>query len=205
MGYRLPYDLQDELSWYLCDSGAALGVRSSMGGIQAQLLRTSPAEPTERPKPGAALARYAAAGPEERLAMREERWKKQDEVIRLSWLTLSVCGSGPTVSSEPNIAPETYERVRIVHASLLLLVRAPRGNQHCRVLALVYGNTARARETDERQPLVACAAKASDREALLVEASHAYSRAHAEAQAEHRAQAQRRRRARLNGRLRESA
>jgi hypothetical protein len=88
-GYRLPPDLQGDLTWYWTEAESALGVRSTTGS-QVALLQARAMPEKERIDPGLALERWRLGGPEERKAMRAERWEREDQAARDVFQTLSV-------------------------------------------------------------------------------------------------------------------
>ena len=114
--YRLPPDLQADLVWYWCESEAGLGVRSSMGAQQQQLLASScPDPPPSTRDPGAALQRWRVASPEERHAMRVARWNAADDFLRSDWRTMKVAASPPSARQEQllgDLARTTSRRPR---------------------------------------------------------------------------------------------
>jgi hypothetical protein len=202
MGYRLSNDLVDDLTWYFNDAEAALGVRSSHGSTVARLLRSSLPDPVGPPvDPGAALERWRLATPDERRAIRAERWAREDDALRLYWQTMEATDDGHSIG-ETSIDGNVSARARRIHTAMTILVKSHSGPEHERVLFRVYGDPRHAIVSDERDRLRGYAGTADAREALLVEASRAYEAAHAEAMGEERAQGRRRRRSRLDVLLR---
>ena len=105
-----PPDLQADSARYWCESEAGLGVRSSMGAQQQQLLASScPDPPPSMRDPGAALQRWRLASPEERQAMRVARWNAADDPLRSDWRTMKVAASPPSARQEQllgDLAPD---------------------------------------------------------------------------------------------------
>lgn len=200
--YRLPPDLQADLVWYWCESEAGLGVRSSMGAQQQQLLASScPDPPPSTRDPGAALQRWRVASPEERHAMRVARWNAADDLLRSDWRTMKVAASPPSARQEQllgDLAPDdltqtTFEpdwarlvgkaaearrRSVEVHSSLCRLRRGAHGVTHQLVLFRVYGDPLRDSTEDEVKNLRGYAETVSELREMLLAASRAYADAH---------------------------
>ncbi len=154
--YRLPSDLQADLSWYWCDADADLGVCSG-GDIEH---RGPP------PDSGPSTSRKPKA--ETRTEQRMVRHAAKDEEIRLMWHTLKCTGdshansiddpvnNGLLAAGEPALFDRTpmpawarrivsRDRAKMtrVHATVNRLARGPNGARHQRVLYRVYGPVSR--------------------------------------------------------------
>jgi hypothetical protein len=139
MVYRLPHDLQNDLTWFWCEAEAALGVCSNAGAIENTLLLKSMPEVERDPDAISPMHRWRLATPEQRIEMRRERWDREDQIIRDIWQTMCVHDDAVGKPSEPDGNAETRGRVARVAAALHRLVRGDRGPLHQRVLYCVYG------------------------------------------------------------------
>lgn len=166
-GQRLSPDQQADLTWFWCEAESALGVRSTTGS-QIVMLQSRAMPEAVRVDPGLALERWRLGGPEERAAMRAERWEREDQQARDIFQTLSVGGgsagdctrykmafSGSHLDGIPiDIDQVTYEpdwariaggaavvrqRSRRVWGTLQRMKAKPEGVRHEFVLYRIYG------------------------------------------------------------------
>lgn len=138
--YRLPPDLQSDLSWYWCEAESELGVRSSTGSQIARLEigAGSKAAIREAVQKNPDL-RFELTTPEPDPVVR--RRKLREAKLRYSLLF------GPVHDSRecrvydpfPEGGEHARQRMRLIHDALHRLGRSDGGPGHQRILFRVYG------------------------------------------------------------------